>query len=129
MWENAEDLRQLRSVCQQVLLELNKQNLLEKHFPFFYFCGQGTKYLDLAKGNGSPIGSCWLLLKPLEVEHLRQVMIESTLDQNVAFPFFAELTPNEQNKILEIMVFLVLYSMWVIRFNNYVLRIQIIYYL
>jgi hypothetical protein len=109
-----DDLRALRDSCWFCLKKLTKDQL-STCFPFFFFSGRGAAYTEI----GSPVGSHWLILQPLNCEAVKKVLDDSTFrnslearyyaqgpvySDNKAFHFHRDLQPNQLAMLLDFLV-------------------------
>ena len=99
-------LRDLRVSCRSVLQSMSLDEL-NKCFPFFYFCGRGLAY-DQLGSKGSPVGSHWIILEPLQRDHVKKIVMESTgVNTSLKgyrermYTFHKNLTPDEFDRLID----------------------------
>ena len=99
-----DDLRRLRDSCWLCLQALDYQQL-QRCFPFFFFSGRDAAYDQLGSA-GSPVGSHWLILEPLERTHVISLLKKSTwVDSNKSvFQFYNDLTKEELNRLVDFVI-------------------------
>lgn len=110
---DAQNLRALRNCCFEALHEYRKQYMKYKNnpattsypfFPFFYFSGRGAPYNELGSA-ASCVGSHWLILEPLQLEHAKKVICEAS-DQEGAklVTFFEGLQEDEVSQLVRAII-------------------------
>ncbi len=95
-------LQELRNDCWELVIQLAKSGDLMDNFPFFFLSGRGAAYDELGSPS-SPIGSHWLILEPLESQHVKTLINESTFS-NLKFEFHKDLIENEYNMVADCLV-------------------------
>jgi len=95
---SVDDLSLLRNSCRFVWEFMNAEELMTC-YPFFYFCGRGTAYNELGT-EGSPVGSHWLTLQPLEPEHVKTILQGATKHGKDAFTFHKGLSVDELDRLV-----------------------------
>jgi len=101
----ADDLRQLRNACLRALASFDDERLKESP-PFFFFSGREAAYNELGS-LVSPIGSHWLILEPMETDHVLKIIADSTtLDtmDEPAFPFVRSLDDQHRHRLAETII-------------------------
>lgn len=91
---NAVELRQLRDAFYSFVKKRAALKELNSNIPFFFFSGRGAPYDELGSIT-SPIGSHWLILEPLKIEHVRHLIKTASYCGGHKFKFCNSLTPEQ----------------------------------
>lgn len=97
---NVSNLRFLRDHCFRALKEVKDV----RSYPLFFFSGRGAAYNELGTTSTSVVGSHWLILEPLQHDHVKEIIEQSTLNDSQWASFGRNIQGEKLSGIIDAMI-------------------------